>query len=60
VIILREIEELAYDDIARIAGIPIGTVMSRLSRARALLRASLSATESGPAVAAPPRLKEVR
>jgi RNA polymerase sigma factor (sigma-70 family) len=41
VLILRELEELPYDDIARIAGIPAGTVMSRLSRARALLRAAL-------------------
>ncbi|HEY1393722.1 MAG TPA: sigma-70 family RNA polymerase sigma factor, partial [Methylibium sp.] len=42
VLILREIEELSYEDIARIAGIPIGTVMSRLSRGRARLRAALS------------------
>ena len=42
VLILRELEELPYEDIARIAGIPPGTVMSRLARARALLRAELS------------------
>ena len=41
VIILRELEELAYGDIARIAGIPLGTVMSRLSRARSLLRTAV-------------------
>ena len=42
VIVLREIEEMSYDDIARVAGIPVGTVMSRLSRARALLRQMLA------------------
>ena len=40
VIVLRELEELSYLEIARVAAIPVGTVMSRLARARRLLRRS--------------------
>jgi RNA polymerase sigma-70 factor (ECF subfamily) len=42
VLVLREIEDMAYEDIAQVLQIPKGTVMSRLSRARRLLRESLS------------------
>jgi RNA polymerase sigma-70 factor (ECF subfamily) len=42
VLVLRELEDLSYNDIARIAEIPIGTVMSRLARARGLMRAALA------------------
>ena len=41
VIVLREIDQMNYRDIAEITNVPIGTVMSRLSRARQLLVALL-------------------
>ncbi len=36
-LVLRELEELSYREIAEITGAPIGTVMSRLARARRVL-----------------------
>ena len=36
-LVLRELEELSYKDIVQITGVPMGTVMSRLWRARQLL-----------------------
>ncbi len=43
VLILREMEEMSYDEISQVVAIPVGTVMSRLARARAQLRAALGA-----------------
>ena len=43
VLVLREIEELSYKEISDVTGVPLGTVMSSLSRARQRLREELRA-----------------
>jgi RNA polymerase sigma factor (sigma-70 family) len=45
VVVLRELEDLSYKEIAAVAGIPLGTVMSRLARARRLLLQHLQRAE---------------
>jgi RNA polymerase sigma-70 factor (ECF subfamily) len=47
VIILCDVEEMAYKEIGEALGVPVGTVMSRLHRGRALLRAELSQCSKG-------------
>jgi RNA polymerase sigma-70 factor (ECF subfamily) len=47
VIILHDLEGLAYKEIAVVANIPLGTVMSRLSRARTRLQTILEERERG-------------
>jgi RNA polymerase sigma-70 factor (ECF subfamily) len=46
VLVLRELEECSYKEIAEITGIPMGTVMSTLNRARERLQRAMTATAS--------------
>lgn len=46
-LVLRELQEMSYREIARITGAPLGTVMSRLARARAMLADLVLAPDNG-------------
>jgi RNA polymerase sigma-70 factor, ECF subfamily len=48
VIVLRELQGLSYKEIGEVTGVPVGTVMSRLSRARTRLQRALYAEQEGP------------
>ncbi|TAH42188.1 MAG: sigma-70 family RNA polymerase sigma factor [Betaproteobacteria bacterium] len=60
VLLLVGLEELAYEEVARITGVPVGTVMSRLSRARGRLRGLLSGAAPHPTSSGKPRLRVVK
>jgi RNA polymerase sigma-70 factor (ECF subfamily) len=49
-IVLRDINDLSYQEIAEVVGAPIGTVMSRLGRARSMLRAAWLKSEHEPEI----------
>lgn len=49
VVVLVTLEEMSYRDVAEITGVPVGTVMSRLSRARSALR-ELTGEEAKPSL----------
>ena len=51
ILLLREYEELSYEEIAQVLGIPVNTVRSRLFRARMALREMLEARQPRPGAA---------
>ena len=57
-LVLRELEGLSYRELADVTGIPIGTVMSRLSRAREALRSAVHSELEPVRSSAGPRIRE--
>lgn len=63
VLLLVSLEDLPYEAVARITGVPVGTVMSRLSRARQRLQQLMDAAPApaaSPAAAEPPALRRLK
>jgi RNA polymerase sigma-70 factor, ECF subfamily len=60
VLTLIDLEEFSYADVASILGIPIGTVMSRLSRARLALRELLLEYMKNPETTVAPRISRIK
>jgi RNA polymerase sigma-70 factor, ECF subfamily len=57
-LVLRELEGLSYRELSAVIGIPIGTVMSRLSRAREALHRALDTERLQPGISSRPRSRE--
>jgi len=60
VLLLVSMEDMSYAEVAKVTGVPLGTVMSRLSRARARLQAMFNAPARGLADAAVDRAQATR
>jgi RNA polymerase sigma-70 factor (ECF subfamily) len=58
VLVLRELEGLSYRELSDVMGIPMGTVMSSLSRARHALRGALDSELNSPAISARTHVRE--
>jgi RNA polymerase sigma factor (sigma-70 family) len=48
VLLMVTVEDFTYAEVARVTGVPVGTVMSRLSRGRRRLRAAMDGTRESP------------
>lgn len=59
VLLLVTLQDLGYEEVARITGVPVGTVMSRLSRARSRLRELMEGRQP-PAAGTAPALRRLK